>query len=152
MFKAEIAQKLVERIELVKKANGYSQDVVTANFDKVKINIADYDDWELPAVQVIDLTKTFQHEMSRSRSTWFVAIEVCLRTTEEIGVAEQGTLWTLQNDIMRSIMAKPQLDLDYLIHVRMIDEATDLHMLEPNYVGTIGLEIQYYEPITRDNC
>ena len=152
MFKRQIAEKLVERIQLVTKANGYSQDVVTVEFDKVKLNIQDYSDYELPAVQLVDLSKTYQHEMSRSKSTWFVAIEICMRTTEQIGEADQGALWTLQEDVMRSIMAQPQLGLSFVIHVRMIDEATDLHMIEPNYVGTIGLEILYYEPITRENC
>lgn len=151
-WKSQIATKLVERIELVTTANGYTQDVKTVAFDKVKLNIGDYDDWEIPAVQLIDLSKLFNHEMSRSRSSWFVAVEICLRSTQVIGEVDQQALWDLQEDVMRSIMATPKLGLTFVTHVKLIDEVTDLHLQEPNYTATIGLEILYYEPITRDNC
>lgn len=151
-YKSQIADKLVERIALVTKANGYSQDIKTIKFDKVRLNISDYQDFELPAVQIIDLSKLYNHEMSRSRSVWYLAVEVCLRTTEQIGIVDQKSLWNLTEDIVNAIMSKPKLDLSFVIHTKLVDELTDLHLQEPNYIGTIGLEINYYEPITRPTC
>lgn len=151
-FKSQIAQKLVAAIQDVSIANGYSQDVQTVTFDKVKVNISDYADYHLPAVQVIDQSKLFKHEMSRSKSTWFLAVEICLRDTQAIGEVDQQALWDLQEDVMRAIMADPKLGLSFVQHVKLVDEVTDLHLQEPNYIAIIGLEILYYEPITRDNC
>ena len=151
-FKSQIAQKLVEAIETVSIANGYSQNVQTVAFDKVKLNISDYSDYQLPAVQVIDQSKLFEHQMSRSRSKWFVAVEICLRDTEAVGDVDQQSLWDLQEDVMRSIMKDPKLGLSFVQHVKLVDEITDLHLQTPNYIAIIGLEIMYYEPITRDTC
>jgi len=151
-FKSQIADSLVSRINLVTVLNGYTKDIKTIRFDRVKLNIAEYEDWELPAVQLIDLSKLFRHEMSRSASQWFIAVELCLRTTEELGVVDQRTLWDLMEDIIRAIMAEPKLGLPFVQHCRLVDEITDLHLQEPNYTATIGLEVLYHEPITRDNC
>lgn len=151
-YKSEIAQELVERIKLVTKANGYSQDIKTVSFDKIRLNIADFQDYELPAVQVIDLSKLFSHVQSRSKSSWVLAIQICMRTTEQIGVVDQKSMWDLQEDLIRAIFQNPNFGLSYVLHAKLIDEATDLHLQPPNYVGTIGLEILYHEPITRQDC
>lgn len=146
-YKSQIADALKAAILTVTEANGYTQTIRTVEFDKVRLNISDYQDYELPAVQIIDLSKLFNHEQSRSRSSWFLALEICLRTTETIGVVEQKTLWDLEEDIVRAVMKYPKLGLNFLQHVTLVDELTDLHLQAPNYTATIGLEIKFYEPI-----
>ena len=151
-FKSQIGQAMVAAIKNVTTANGYSQDVVTVAFDKIRVAISDYADYELPAVQVIDLSKGFEHQFSRSKSSWLVAVEIIMRSTETVGVVDQQALWDLQENVMREIMKDPKLGLDFVLHVKLLDEVTDLHLQSPNYIATIGLEILYYEPVTRDNC
>jgi hypothetical protein len=150
-LKADIADAIKARIALVTIANGYSRDVKTVEFDKVKVNIQDYSDYQLPAVQIIDLSALYTHEMTRSKTSWALAVEICLRSTTS-GTVNQKDLWNLQEDVVRSIMAVPNPGIPTVQHVRLLDAVTDLHMLEPNYIATIGLEVLYYEPITRDNC
>lgn len=150
--KREISNALVARIELVTKANNYSQDIQVVAFDKVKLNIADYENHELPAVQLIDLSALYEHQISQSKTSWQIAVEICMRTTEGLGIVDQGQLWDLQEDVVRSIMKVPNLGISYVLHVKLLDALTDLHVLEPNYIATVGLEVLYYEPITRDNC
>jgi len=151
-FKAQIADALKSRVEGVTIAGGYSHDIGVVSFDKVKINISDYQDFELPAVQIIDLSATVNHEMSRSRTQWFLAVEICMRTTEELGVVDQKELWDLEESVKRAIMEDPKLGLNYVTSVTLIDSVTDLHMLDPNYISTIGVQVEYYEPITRSAC
>jgi hypothetical protein len=151
-LKSQMAQALKARINLVTIANGYTVDVKTVAFDKIKLNIQDYADYQLPAVQIIDLSKIFEQQMSRSKSTWTLAIELCMRTTEVLGVVDQESMWDFQENVVRAIMAEPQLGLSFVIQCRPIDEVTDLHLQEPNYTAIIGLEILYYQPVTRDNC
>ena len=151
-YKAQISQALQNRVELVSKANGYSQDIKTVTWEKVRLNIQDYEDRELPAVQIIGTLKNFNHEMSRSKSVWYPVLEVCLRTTQTIGIVDQGILFDLTEDVIRAVMAEPKLGLPWVVMTRLVDELSGLHLQEPNYIATIGLEVMYYEPITRDNC
>jgi hypothetical protein len=151
-WREQIGDALVAQISNVTVANLYSIDVKTVTFDKVKINIADYNDHELPAVQIIDAYGRYNHEMSRSKTQWFLAVELCLRTTEAIGEVSQKTLWNFLEDVVRSIMITPKLGLPWVVHCKLVDGMTDLHLQAPNYTATIGLEILFYEPITRDAC
>ena len=150
-LRSQIADKLKEKIESVTVANGYNQDVGVVRFDSVVLNIAEYQDYELPAVQIIDLNAQINHEMSRSRTSWFLAIEMCMRSTVN-GIVNQQSLWDFQDDVIRAIMDDPKLGLNFVVQAQVIDKLTDLHMQEPNYIGTIGIEVIYYEPITRNSC
>ena len=156
-LKADIATALVGKIENVTVANGYSQDVKTVVFDKVRLNINDYADYQIPAIQIIDISTIFKHEQSRSKTSWFLALEILLRTTQVIGTVDQKSLWTLEEDVKRAVFQDPKLGLGPnpdipIIAAFLVDAQTDLHSQEPNYIATLGLEIRYYEPITRDNC
>jgi len=151
-IREQIATKLKERIELVTTANGYTQDVQTVTFNDIRINVDEWKDWELPAVQIIDLAGIYQHEMSRSRTIWNVAIEVVLRTTETLGQVGQVDLWNLMEDVTRSVMAVPKLDLSFVQHVKLSDHQTDIHIVPPNHIGILGWQVWFYEPITRENC
>lgn len=146
-YKKQIADAIKTRIELVTIANGYSKDIKTVSYDTIRLNIQDYQDHELPAVQIIDINKLFTMSFSQSESSWFLALELCMRTTETIGVVKQGDLWDLMENVVRAIMEVPRLGLSFVRHVLPVDEITDLHLQEPNYIATIGLEIKFREPI-----
>lgn len=150
--KAEIADKLVAAIKKVTKDNGYTQDVKKVSFDQVKVNIADYADYELPAVQIIDITKVFTHLRGRSQSRWVLGIEICMRSHSTSGTVDQQALWNLEEDIIHEIFKTPQLELSYVIQAKLLDGATDLHLHGPEYIAIIGLEIEYYEQITPGVC
>lgn len=149
--KSQIAAALKAAIEGVTVANGYSRNVGVVRFDKVKLNISDYQDYELPAVQLIDLSANISHEMSRSKTSWFLTVEICMRSTVD-GIVEQDDLWDFQEEVIRAIMVNPKLGLNFVVNCTIVDNVTDLHLNEPNYIGGIGLEIVYYEPITRNDC
>ena len=151
-YKTQIASKIKQSLQQVTVANGYSQDLRTITFDQIRLNISDYNDYEIPAIQIIDLSSNVNHEMTRSKTSWFLTLEICLRSTLTLGVINQEKLWDLQEDIIRAIMIDPRLGLNFVVSVKIIDSLTDLHFEQPNYIANIGLEIEYYEPITRLNC
>ena len=144
----EIADKLKERIELVTTANGYTQDVKTVTYDDIRINIDEWKDWELPAVQIIDLAGIYNHEISRSRTIWNLGIECIMRSTAS-GQIGQTDLWNFMEDVTRSVMANPKLDLSYVQHVKLSDHQTDIHTVAPNHIGILGWQVWFYEPMTR---
>lgn len=151
-FKEEIADALEAAIATVTIANGYSIDIATVSSEVIKLNLSDYKDSELPAVQIIDGSQVFKHENTRSKSTWTMALELCLRSTLALGEVNQRTLWNFSEDVRRAVMKKPNLGLNYLQHVKLTAEVTDLHLQQPNYTAIISIEVLFYEPIVRDNC
>lgn len=151
-YKTQIAAKIKQALQQVTVANGYSQDLKTITFDQIRLNISDYNDYEIPAVQIIDLSSNVNHEMTRSKTSWFLTLELCLRSTLNVGIVNQESLWDLQEDVIRAIMVNPKLGLNFIVSVNIIDSLTDLHLEQPNYIANIGLEVMYYEPITRLNC
>ena len=151
-WRSQIGDALVLAIGQVTTANGYTQTLRTVEFDKIKVKISDFKDFELPAVQIYDTLGEFNHQMSRSKTSWFLTVEIVLRSTELLGTVSQRTLWDLSEDVVRAIMVKANLGLGWVQHCKMIDSMTDLHLQVPNYTATIGLEIMFYEPMTRDVC
>jgi len=151
-FKQEITDALELKIKNVTQANGYSLDVQTVTSEVVKLNLGDYKDSELPAVQIIDASSVFKHEMSRSKTTWTLALELCLRSSLALGEVNQRTLWDFSEDVRRAVMKTPNLGLSYVQHVHLIAEITDLHLQQPNYTAIITIEVHFYEPVTRDGC
>ena len=147
-YKSQISDALVSKIENVTIANGYTFDVKTVKFDKVRQNISSYADTELPAVQIIDLSKLFKHVRTKSDSRWILAIEMCMRSTNSIGVIDQKALWDFEEDVMRAIMDEPTLGLNFVVHVTLLDSVTDLHLQENEYIATLGIEILYKEIVT----
>ena len=151
-FKEEIADALELAIKQVTIANGYSLDVQTVTSEVIKLNLADYKDSELPAAQIIVGSQVFKHKMSRSKSTWTMGLELCLRSTQVLGEVNQRTLWNFCENVRRAVMKTPNLGLNYVQHVRLTAEVTDLHLQQPNYTAIISIEVLFYEPIVRDNC
>jgi len=154
-LKSTIADALVGKIDNVTVANGFTQDLITVVFDKVRLNISDYKDSELPAVQVIDVNTIYQHSQGRAEVNWFVVLEICMRTTNKLGLIDQRSLWDLEEDVKRAVFADPKLGLGpsntvSIKHVKLVDAQTDLHLVAPNYIATIGLDIQYFEPLVSD--
>ena len=117
----------------------------TVNILNPKSNITDYSDYQLPAVQIIDTTNIFQMESRRSQTTWNLAVEICGRQTKDTTFTQLDLL-DLQETVMNAIFSKQKL-VTAMIGVYPIDGVTDLHLLEPNYISTLGIAIRFNEPI-----
>lgn len=143
--RTEIAQAIAAKI---------TTDLVPASIktvitDKVRLTASDFQDWELPAVQLIDLGEVNQHEMRRGRKTWNLALEVVIGPTAEDPVSQEE-LWDLMELLETTIWPVPQLGLTYVIHAKLLGSSTDLHLLDPYYVGRLDLTVDYYQPLVGD--
>lgn len=120
------------------------------NFDEVRMLASDFQDWELPAVQLIDLGDDNIHEMKRARKTWNVTLELVMGS-KVTGKIYQKDLWDLLQKIEEKIFAEPRLKIGTVIHMKLLGTATDLHMLSPLYTARMDLQIDYYQPLV-GNC
>jgi hypothetical protein len=143
-MKTIISEALVARLELVRGLKYIS-------FDKIKLMQSDFADHEIPAVQVIDVAETVQHEQARTKNTWQLTLEIIDKSTENRSVG-QVDMWNMEYQIKRALWADPTLGIkgQGFQHIRMIGSSTDLHILEPFYFARLDFEALYYEHIVRD--
>lgn len=142
-FRSTIAAAIEARLALI-------PELKYVNFDDVKLAATDFADYQIPAVQLIDLGDANSHEMRRVQKLWSIAIEVIVGpTTAE--TPEQTDLWDLMELVERTLFAVPNLGIPGVIHMHLVTTTTDLHFMKPFYVGRIEIAVQYYQPLV-DEC
>ena len=117
-------------------------DLKYVAFDEVRMLASDFQDFELPAVQLIDLGDDNTHEQRRAKKTWNFILELVMSTTTG-GKISQKDLWNLLQKIEESLFAKPNLAIAGVIHMKLLGSTTDLHMLMPHYTARIDLQVEY---------
>lgn len=137
--RSKIADALMARLALV-------TELKYRAFDIVRLQASDFADYEIPAVQIIDLAELVTHEQSRAKKEWNLVIEVIVGPTEAESVSQQA-LWNLMQLIERTVWAVPNLGLSEVIHMKLLTTSTDLHLMAPFYLGRIELSVLYYQPL-----
>lgn len=139
-MKTKISRRLVELISSIGRINYIS-------FDQIKLLASDFNESEIPGVQIIDVGLTSIHEQVRAKKTWSLAIEIVLRSTDA-EPASQTKLWDLENQVLRKIFSDPNLSIKGVISMDFKGSATDLHLLEPYYFSRLDIDIMFYEDLT----
>ena len=119
-------------------------------YDKVRMLASDFQDWEIPAVQLIDLGDDNKHEQRRAHKTWNFILELVMGDKTS-GLISQKDLWNMLEKIERALFATPNLGIAGVIHIKLLGSVTDLHMLAPFYTARIDLQVEYYQPLV-DVC
>jgi hypothetical protein len=138
-LRSQIAQAVLDRLDLVGEYNYIGGD-------KVRLQSSDFQDYELPACQIIDLGNPATHERSRAKRLWTLAIEIIMgpTSTEE---PTQKKLWDLVEYTENTLFAVPNLGIPGVIHMHLIDSYTDLHIMGPFYTARIEIEVEFYQPL-----
>ena len=137
--RSKIANNILDRLALIPQ-------IKYRAFDVVRLASSDFQDYELPAVQILDLAELTFHEMRRAKKEWNIVLEVILGPTMEMTVSQQN-LWDLMQEIERTIWAEPNLGISEVVHCRLMTSSTDLHIMKPFYLGRIELQVIYYQPL-----
>lgn len=137
--RSKIADALMARLALV-------TELKYRAFDVVRLQASDFADYEIPAVQIIDLAELNTHEMKRGKKDWNLVIEVIVGPTESEAVSQQA-LWNLMQLIEETVWAVPNLGLTEVIHCKLLTTSTDLHLMAPFYLGRIEMSVMYYQPL-----
>jgi hypothetical protein len=132
---------IIARVQLV-------MDVKTIGYDRIRLLEFDFDEWELPAVQILDGEETNTHEMKRGRKSWPLTVEIVIGPIQ--GTQYQPTqkdLWDLIEDIEKSVMQSPKLGLATVIQVKLFGSSTDQGVLRPYFSGRINFIVDYYQEL-----
>lgn len=141
-MKSKIAEAIVNQLSLVNELN-------YLKFDEVRVLMSDFLEHELPACQLIDISETAEHEQGRLKKTWNITLEVVMKQTIYRQVNQQA-LWDLMYRIERKLWVFPNLGIPGVIHMQYIGNQTDLHLVDPYYIGKLDFLVQYYENLVRD--
>lgn len=141
-LKTQISEAIVARLEDI-------PEIKTIEFDKVRLRSDDFMSVDCPAIQLIDISEQIEHERSRAKKVWSLALELVLKGTAETPVS-QVDLWNTQYLVERKLWGLPNLGIPGVIHLRYLSSQTDLHLLEPYYFVRLDLEVLYYENLVSD--
>lgn len=141
-MKSRIADAIVAKLNDV-------WDLKTVSFDRVRVLVADFNEGELPAAQIIDQSETILHEQNRARKSWNLTIEIVMKQTVDRLVNQQD-LWNLMYQIERKLFVEPNLAIPGVLHMRYVQNVTDLHLADPYYTARLDLAVEYYEALVRE--
>lgn len=122
-------------------------DIKTLNFGRVRLAVDDFQDWEFPVVQLWDLRQVNTHVRGYQEVTWNIALEIIMKQTTA-GEVDQTSLWDLRRRIELVLWDKPKLGLSFMIHLKYLNNGTDLHLLEPHYVSRMEFEVLFRRQLT----
>jgi hypothetical protein len=108
---------------------------------------SDFNESDIPAIQIIDVGLSSEHEKVRAKKRWSLAIEVVLRSTMT-EPASQVKLWDLEQEVLRRLFSDANLGIKGVIQMEFRGSATDLHLLEPYYFTRLDVDVMFYENLT----
>jgi hypothetical protein len=142
-MKTQIATAIVNKLSTL-------TSIKSVSFDRVRMLSSDFQDWEIPAIQIIDLGDDNEHAQRRALKRWNVTIELVMGS-KSTGLIFQKDLWNLEQEIERKLWEVPNLAIPSVVHMHLLGSTTDLHTLAPYYTARIDLIIEYYQPLV-DVC
>ncbi len=140
-MKSKIASKIVQLCSSI-------PSVEYVSFDKIRLLSADFKDFEIPAIQLIDVGMRNEHEQLRAKIFWQIALELLLKGNQYNEISQQD-LWNLEYEVRRKLWAVPNLGIKGVISMNFLGGTTDLHLLEPYYFSRLDFEVQFYEDLVR---
>lgn len=141
-MKSRIAREILGRLALVPGLRTYA-------FDDVKLLAHDFNDLQIPAVQLIDIAETVEHEHVRALKTWRLMLELVLKEDEH-GQVSQEDLWNFTLKIERILWAVPNLGIPGVLQLTYLGNSTDLHRIKPYYLSKLDFDVVYYEDLVAD--
>lgn len=117
-----------------------------AKFDEVKLAIDDFEDHEIPAIQLWDNGRSGKHSQGRILYNWSLSLELIMRS-QTTDVVDQKALFEKMREIKLALWDKPNLLIPGVVQLNYVAEVTDLHLLKPNYIGRLDFEVQFYDEL-----
>jgi len=122
--------------------------IVTVSYSDIRLLASDFKDYELPAVQIIDMAEDNVHEMGRGLKSWNISLEIVIGPKETY-VPSQSDLWDLLETIESTIFKNPKLSLQYVTQMTLLGTTTDLHILKPLFTARMDLQVSYYQTLVQ---
>jgi hypothetical protein len=136
-----IARAITEILEAV-------PGVQTVEFDRIRLLASDFNDMQLPGIQLIDIGTSVLHEHARAKKTWRITLELVMKENEH-GIVSQEDLWNFVYKVERALWRNPNLQIPGVLQMTYVGNTTDLHLLQPYYLAKLDFDVLYYEDLVR---
>lgn len=117
------------------------------SFEDIKVAIDDFREFELPAVQLWDVSQEITHERGYEKTLWTIVLELVMKSTST-NIVKQKDLWALRRKIGLALWDVPNLGIPGVIHLKYKNNLTDLHLLEPFYTARMEFEVIFRRQLT----
>lgn len=123
--------------------------IKTINYELIRLNLSDFQEHELPAVQFYDEGEFYNHAQSRVKTDWNLTVELIMKQNVS-GLVNQVELFEKKFEVELQIGHNVRLGLENtgIIHVQYLSSVTDLHTFEPFYIARLLFNVQFYKEYT----
>jgi len=133
-------------LDVVKARLEATTEFKLVNKDAIRLSSSEFEQFELPAVQIIAGLQTGQHQRQCLEASFFITIEIVLGPTTD-ATPTQNLLLDYMTFVSRVIFDQPNLGIPGVIGCTYVDEEPDLHFVKPYYVGRVNFEVKYMMPL-----
>ncbi|MFQ5452257.1 MAG: hypothetical protein ACE5DQ_01715 [Candidatus Paceibacterota bacterium] len=118
------------------------------SFDKIRISANDFRDHEIPVIQFYPTAFNHIHNQGRLLTEMAIVVEIILKQ-DASGVVSVGDLLDKMQDVEQKVGEDVRLGItSSMIGVKYLGAETDLHMIEPFYIGALTFVAEFYKPYT----
>ena len=112
----------------------------TISWEKIRLLSSDFASHEIPVVQFYHLRTDYDHSQGRLDARMRLVVEVVTKATAT-ATADQRTLFDLMEDVELAVGLVPNLGVPGVIHVRYLSDESDIHTIEPFFLGVLTFEV-----------
>lgn len=126
------------------------------SIDKIRIANSDFQENEIPGIQIYDSGQFIEHNHQRVLKTWALTVEYFQKVDPE-GRADQATLFDRKLEIERKIGDNLKLSINStpdegaMRYIKYVASTTDLFMISDMSILQLFLEVRFETPYT-GNC
>jgi len=139
-IKVNIANALASALSTV-------TELKTINTNRILISIHDFNDHEIPAVQLFSLGESIVHERGRALRSWSMTLELIMKSLVT-GSVTQYDLWDLGRKLEQALWLNPNLKIPGVVHLVYTGNINDIHTMEPYYILQQNFDVLYYDNLT----
>jgi len=142
-----IESDIADKIVLILTTDPSLSELKSVSFDKIKLAIGDFDEFELPAIQLWDNGQVPKHEKGRILVDWNLSLELIMKS-DITGIVDQKGLFELRRKVQLALWNNPNLGIPGVVHLVYTGNVSDLHLLEPYYIARIDFAVKFYDNLT----
>lgn len=122
-------------------------------YEKIRNTQSEFQDFELPAVQIYDLIESYSHVTSRVETSWQIIVELIQKANPD-GTHNQAVLMDRKYEIERKIGENVKLNIQSVAedgrikHVKYIQSQTSLFLIDGLSLAQLQFEVLFEKPFT----
>lgn len=122
-------------------------------YERVRATLSDFQNHEIPGVQIYDLSENYTHSQQRVKTEWTIVVEY-YQSANPDGSHDQGLLMDRKFEIERKIGDNIKLNITSvpddgrIFHVKYVSSQTNLFLVNGMSLAQMQFAILFEKPFT----